>query len=86
MSSHRICVDWERLRIDLGMACVGPSLREVARQTTIPVSGLAKLRNGQGKLSADALARLVHWLYPQYPIPVWISTERSPEDDDEVQE
>lgn len=65
-------VDWDRIADALEMACEirDVSLRDVAEEIGISPSGLSRLRQGK-HLSADALASLVAWLYPQR-VPLWI--------------
>lgn len=66
-------VDWFKLGVDFDAACLerGLSLRAAAREMGLPASGLSKLRHG-GRLSADAVARLVVWLWPRDAVPPWI--------------
>jgi transcriptional regulator with XRE-family HTH domain len=77
--------DWNNLCIALETtrARRGLSLRKVAAEMGVPVTGLSKLRRGDGALSADAVARLLAWLYPR-SVPWWITdgTNDSEEDDD----
>lgn len=65
-------VDWPKLAEALDMACEirDASLRDVALELGISPSGLTRMRQGK-HLSADAVAALVAWLYPQR-IPTWI--------------
>jgi transcriptional regulator with XRE-family HTH domain len=65
-------VDWDKIADALDMACEirDVSLRDVAEEIGISPSGLSRLRQGK-HLSADALASLVAWLYPQR-VPLWI--------------
>ena len=69
----RHAVDWARIRADLDRYCHlrRMTLRQVAEQTGISASGLTKLRQGDGHLSADKLAALVAWLWPNRT-PRWI--------------
>lgn len=73
---YRHVVDWTRICDTLELACEmrGVSLRDVADQVGIPASGLTRLRQGK-HLSADGLAALVAWMYPN-STPKWIK-ERS---------
>ncbi len=66
-------VDWSKLADAVDMACEirNVSLRDVAEQIGVSPSGLTRLRQGK-HLSADGLAALVAWLYPQR-IPHWIT-------------
>jgi hypothetical protein len=68
--THR--VNWAALADALDMACEirDVSLRDVATEIGISPSGLTRLRQGL-HLSADGVATLVAWLYPQR-IPHWI--------------
>ncbi len=76
-TDRQVQVDWEGLANDVGVTCARRlvSLRTAAEQMGIPVSGLSKLTHGNGKLSADALARLVVWLYPRAALPWWITSK-----------
>jgi hypothetical protein len=67
---HR--VDWDRLCAALEMACEirACTLAEAAYAIGVSPSTLTRMRQGR-TLSADALAGLVAWLYPQQ-IPRWI--------------
>lgn len=67
-------VDWTKIVEDMHMACLHRrvSLRGIASEIGIANSGLGRLRRG-GHLSADALAALVAWLYPDN-VPAWITT------------
>lgn len=67
-------VDWTEITEDMHMACLHRrvSLRDIASEIGISPSGLTRLRQGQ-HLSADALAALVHWLYPDN-VPAWFTT------------
>lgn len=75
-------VDWHKIEDALDMACEirDVTLRDVAEQIGISPSGLTRLRQGK-HLSADGLAALVAWLYPQR-IPLWIKSGQlgSPEE------
>jgi hypothetical protein len=77
-TDRRARVDWYLLGMELDAACARRlvSLRKAAHQMRVPVSGLSNLRHG-GKLSADAVARLVAWLYPR-SVPAWITHEETP--------
>jgi transcriptional regulator with XRE-family HTH domain len=65
-------VDWNKIADAVEMACEirDMTLRDVAEEIGISPSGLTRLRHGK-HLSADGLASLVAWLYPQR-IPMWI--------------
>ena len=74
-------VNWPRLVEHLGVAQRhdGLSDRALAEQLGLPAfSTLSRLRHGQ-HVSADVLATLVAWLYPDQ-IPAWIceATEHAP--------
>ena len=75
-TDRRPRVDWRGLALDLEAARVsrGVSLRTAATQMGVSVSALTKLRHGERRLSADGVARLVVWLYPQHT-PEWIIKE-----------
>lgn len=79
--------DWENLgaALETTRARRGLSLRKAATQIGVPVSGLTKLRKGGGALSADAVARLLAWLYPRN-VPWWITdgTNNNSEEDEDV--
>lgn len=83
---RRMRADWANLGIALEAvrARRGLSLRKAATEMGVPVSGLAKLRRGDGKLSADAVARLLAWLYPR-SVPWWVTdgSETNPEEEDD---
>lgn len=66
-------VDWQKITEDMHMACLNRrvSLRDIAGEIGISPSGLTRLRQGQ-HLSADGLAALVLWLYPNVR-PAWIT-------------
>lgn len=67
-------VDWRKLADAVDMACEirDMSAADAAHQLGISPSALTRLRQGK-HLSADNLAALVAWLYPQR-IPHWIRT------------
>lgn len=67
-------VDWTKITEDMHMACLRRrvSLRDIASEIGVSPSGLTRLRQGQ-HLSADGLAALVAWLYPD-AVPAWITT------------
>lgn len=67
-------VDWAKIVEDMHMACLHRrvSLRDIASEIGISPSGLTRLRQGQ-HLSADGLAALAHWLYPDN-VPNWFTT------------
>jgi transcriptional regulator with XRE-family HTH domain len=71
-------VDWIKISEDTHMACLRRrvSLRDIAKAIGVSASGLTRLRQGK-HLSADALAALVRWLYPDEPEPSWITSTAS---------
>lgn len=69
-------IDWRQLAGDVRLAVItrGVSQREIARTIGIPESSITRLLQGL-HLSADALAALVVWLYPNDQTPRWITRE-----------
>lgn len=69
-------IDWRQLAGDVRLAVItrGMSQREIARTIGIPESSITRLLQGS-RLSADALAALVVWLYPNEQTPRWINRE-----------
>jgi hypothetical protein len=71
-------VNWAKLAADLDTACRTRLLsrRNAAREIGMASSGLSKLDHGH-RLSADTLAALVAWLYPD-AVPDWITDHWPP--------
>lgn len=71
-------VDWGKIADAVEMACEirDVSAAEAAGQIGLSPSALTRLRQGK-HLSADNLAALVAWLYPQR-IPHWVKAGEAP--------
>jgi predicted XRE-type DNA-binding protein len=75
-TSEPTAVNWRQIAADVRLAIItrGISQRGVARVIGIPESGIPRLLQGK-RLSADALAALVVWLYPEDQTPRWTTRE-----------
>ncbi|CAL9606298.1 hypothetical protein SUDANB95_05496 [Actinosynnema sp. ALI-1.44] len=73
---RRFAVDWPALARDLYAACHtrGLTVTAASAEMGLDKGNLAALRSGR-PLSADALACLLAWLYPD-AIPPWIKETR----------
>lgn len=77
---YRHVVDWDLLVQILDYACEirRVSLRQAAQECGLSSSGFTRIRQGD-HLSADGLAALIAWLFPD-SIPRWIKPTTPQED------